>query len=162
MEGSPTMIGLQAIEAREKAATKGPWRAREEAGVLSDGDTIPSAVGPLSRAVCHGCTDEDREFIAYARTDIPALIAEVKRVQMDYREERELREYKNDCVEAGVETIRQQDDELKRHRELVKVVREMLPLSKFFSDIPSVRTYKWQALCKRIAELLKEVHDAQT
>lgn len=61
---------LDEIEARCEAATPGPWRNRDLLGVLGrpeDGVQI-----------CGGCTNDNRDFIAHARQDIPALIAAVR------------------------------------------------------------------------------------
>ena len=79
------MIDLQAIEAREKGATKGPWKwARYDVndyGISSPCSVLsePGDWAELGRAECK----DDAEFSAHARTDIPALIAEVKRLRAD-------------------------------------------------------------------------------
>jgi hypothetical protein len=68
------MVDLDAIEARANAATEGPWNDLGENGITQtahvtrDVWTIPVSV-------------EDVTFIAHARTDIPALISEVRRLQ---------------------------------------------------------------------------------
>ena len=65
---------LDAIEKRVKDATKGPW-FRETHGVMD---------APRSYTVCMtGDSDQDRAdaaFIACARSDVPALVAEVRRL----------------------------------------------------------------------------------
>ena len=77
-------IGLAAIEAREKKATKKPWKWHK-------GDSHYAY--PMVYAGEHEFTvldvgyqdhpgrDEDAEFVAHARADIPRLIAEVKRLE---------------------------------------------------------------------------------
>lgn len=86
-------LDLSAIEAREKAATKGPW-TEAKLGPLSD---IPAVIHNDPHPdypedwvpVCtfEACSQEyeadldDASFIAHARSDIPALIAEVRRLQ---------------------------------------------------------------------------------
>jgi len=78
---------LAAIEARCEKATAGPW---EDAGhtviqsVNPWDDVIPSEVS--CGAWCLGGTpkpvrESDRAFIAHARQDIPALLAEVRRLK---------------------------------------------------------------------------------
>lgn len=86
-------LDLDAIQARADAATPGPWTVEEGAGAegLRDGwweyerracnvetdlefvTTDGDGMGASSRA--------DAEFIAHARTDVPALIAEVRRLR---------------------------------------------------------------------------------
>jgi len=80
---------LQAIEARLKAATSGPWTTG--AGKVRDGETRELVIAPnddVIVAMAYGGfgnptdrTTQDRTFIAHARTDIPALVAEVRRLQ---------------------------------------------------------------------------------
>lgn len=100
-----TDLDLDAIEARANAATEGPWecldlsdadfdsknergwwwvwragiqhyagvlntRDRDEAGVIGEASITDSDDGDQERA--------DAEFIAHARTDVPALVAEVR------------------------------------------------------------------------------------
>lgn len=83
-------IDLDPIEARVQRATPGPWA--EGAGQVRGGETrelIIAADGRTIIAMAYGgyghptpdCTREDRAFIAHAREDVPALIAEVKRLR---------------------------------------------------------------------------------
>jgi hypothetical protein len=69
---------LQAIEARANAATPGPWEVFAEREVSTEHKALM------------GCTHdgdgvfyerEDAEFVAHARADIPALVAEVRRLR---------------------------------------------------------------------------------
>lgn len=98
-------MNIEEIKAREQAATRGPWKAE-----LSEGDCGKIGECPKGLEYCndncqkceyweisrgawpHGpesvecgdyCffTDTDAEFICHARTDIPALLAEVERLQ---------------------------------------------------------------------------------
>ena len=81
---------LQAIKQREQAATKGPWT--EGVGKVRNGETRELIIGADGRtivAMAYGgfghptpdCTTEDRRFIAAAREDVPALLAEVERLR---------------------------------------------------------------------------------
>jgi hypothetical protein len=81
---------LQAIRARAEAATPGPWT--EGAGKVAGGETRELVIGADNRtiiAMAYGgfghptpdCTRADRAFIAAARTDVPALLAEVDRLR---------------------------------------------------------------------------------
>jgi hypothetical protein len=69
MTTQPTALDLDAIEARANAATDGPWRLSEDYNDIhaSDGDHLAS--------YWHTA---DGAFIAHARTDVPALLAEVR------------------------------------------------------------------------------------
>lgn len=65
-----TDLDLAAIKKRIEAASAGPWTAAD------DGLVWATRLGdPVSGSV----EIEDAEFIAAARTDIPALVAEVER-----------------------------------------------------------------------------------
>lgn len=64
---------LQAIKARAAAATPGPWSVNN-----TDPDVVLDSDG---RFVGRADEDADAEFIAHARTDVPALIAEVERLR---------------------------------------------------------------------------------
>ncbi len=79
-------LNLEAIEKRCEAATEGPWRL--EVDSLRDIDLvwsppIPDAFGTeeIQVAQTNHCASADGKFIAYARTDIPLLIAEVRRLR---------------------------------------------------------------------------------
>lgn len=81
-------INLQAIEARAKSAQAGPWLvcSAEDAA-----DGLPVAffgrgAGPKDVAVRSdgppsGTADDDAAFVAHAREDVPALVAEVRRLR---------------------------------------------------------------------------------
>ena len=78
----PTTQQLDDIEQRANAATPGPWctdsweiyqGAEFEAGAEWIGETCRSGEMDDGRA--------DAEFVAHARTDVPALLAEVRRLR---------------------------------------------------------------------------------
>lgn len=75
---------LQAIRARVEAASPGPWTVAED---IEAGGCVLDATG---RNICTAGLDggapgprrdEDQTFIATARTDVPALLAEVERLK---------------------------------------------------------------------------------
>lgn len=72
-----TEAELVQIEQREAAAKPGPWHVDEMGGMLTsaDGDYVHS-----DWAGCHP-SDEDTAFIIGARQDVPALLAEVRRLR---------------------------------------------------------------------------------
>lgn len=78
-------LDLSAIKARAEAATPGPWSdlcyivyAQTKPGSTFD---IPLADASLDECpFSHDQCEANAQFIAHARTDIPALIAEVERL----------------------------------------------------------------------------------
>lgn len=83
-----TNAELAAIRARAEAATPGPWRwwisnsfrrlSSDATG--KDGDVLS---GTVQRSDGHpdiAGSDVDKDFIAHARADVPALLAEVERL----------------------------------------------------------------------------------
>lgn len=78
LAGTLTPDRLANITAREAAATKGPWKAMvidaDVTTIWAGGDTARTAIR-IGRVV----TREDAAFIAAAREDVPALLAEVER-----------------------------------------------------------------------------------
>lgn len=88
-------LDLDAIRARADAATEGPWIATtphddesewasdfDDPMVITD-DSTPGNFAAIAQDICQGETDgrADAEFIAHARTDVPALLAEVEQLR---------------------------------------------------------------------------------
>lgn len=75
--GHLTDAQLAEMSAREQAASDGPWKA---GGI---GDFGFHVIGPAGGVECDDSEQGrlDATFIAAARTDVPALIAEVRRLQ---------------------------------------------------------------------------------
>lgn len=84
---------LAEIQARAEEATEGPWKvngADEDWAVISSGpDSVFHAYS--AHGICEGCECgdgaahvaigiEDAEFIAHARTDVPALVIALRSV----------------------------------------------------------------------------------
>jgi hypothetical protein len=69
------VIDLDAINARCKAATSLPWTSQPYDDLWE--------VTPVAGGQDYGVFEEaDAEFVAHAREDIPALIAEVERLRL--------------------------------------------------------------------------------
>ncbi len=85
-KGGNEPLDLDAIEERANAATPGPWAAvglMDTQGVR--GIQGPKGASEFSSAAgvwANGFRVEDAVFIASSRTDIPALVVEVGRLQM--------------------------------------------------------------------------------
>lgn len=80
-------LDLDAIERRANAATPGPWATRRGHEwvryVITEGRVIPDVVAIFNED-CSGRVS-DAVFIANARTDVPALVAEIRRLTLDSR-----------------------------------------------------------------------------
>ena len=85
------MNRLNEIEARANAATEGPWEVKPYKGLAEDGDYVDSIVGSSQESIVYqlgcGCCDiglevahPDAEFIAAARTNVPALVDALEKV----------------------------------------------------------------------------------
>lgn len=85
-------LDLDAIEARAEAATPGPWdiyRYRHGGGrICIDDSEQPGRRRALIAdmdggpdAVATAYNEGDREFLFHARADVPALVAEVRRLR---------------------------------------------------------------------------------
>lgn len=89
---------LDAIRARAEAAiSTGPWEARHEHDEYGDWLGVDIVHTYRNERVCWpnqilaatNLSPEDAEFIAHARTDIPALLAEVERLRAERDQARE-------------------------------------------------------------------------
>ena len=67
---------LQEVEARANAATPPPWKV-ERLGSYADHDEARIS---LADDTIESCKYENATFIAHARSDVPALCAEVERL----------------------------------------------------------------------------------
>ena len=75
---------LRAIELRANAATPGPWEEVAESGecwLTSQSDETAATYIVPDTALMN---QDDIEFIAHAREDVPALIAEARRLQAQW------------------------------------------------------------------------------
>lgn len=76
---SITETELQAIEARAAAASNGPWY-KEKGGICGfSGQTY--RVGSVQFTDRGGMNEANADFIVAAREDVPALVAEVRRLR---------------------------------------------------------------------------------
>lgn len=74
---------LAAIQAREAAATPGPWAIEWDEDDVTD-TPFPVSLGPIGYLEHRGKREQaDAEFIAAARADVPALLAEVHRLRAE-------------------------------------------------------------------------------
>ena len=75
---------LGQIEARCNAATPAPWQSFIEGRDHTSGSDFIRTGGlddSCPDIELTGATDEDQDFIAHARQDVPTLIAEIRRLQ---------------------------------------------------------------------------------
>ena len=84
---APAALDLDAIERRANAATPGPWliisAGDDTEGVIAVPDPEYSDTGYYYICVTYLSTARNDVFIAAARTDVPALVAEVRRIRGD-------------------------------------------------------------------------------
>lgn len=72
-------VNLEAIKAREAAATKGPWTVEYQ-----DDGSSGIYGGDIHGFLYFGFNSPDSAFVCSAREDIPDLVAEVERLRADY------------------------------------------------------------------------------
>lgn len=83
------LLDVDVIRARAKAATPGPWEARHGGyswvALYGDEDAIPAGESLPSFEPGGSATTADAEFIAAARTDVPALLAALEEARAEAR-----------------------------------------------------------------------------
>jgi len=82
----PQPLDLEAIQARAEAATEGPWTVRAADTGIRSSNPYAWVLGPGDVPIAerhNGGTLADIDFIAAARSDVPALLAEVSRLRND-------------------------------------------------------------------------------
>lgn len=87
MTSTDTRLDLDAIEARANAATPGPW-CTDSWEIYQGTEYVAGAewIGETCRAGEMDDSRADAEFVAAARTDVPALVAEVRRLRAELAE----------------------------------------------------------------------------
>jgi hypothetical protein len=71
---------LDKIQLRADQATGGPWKSYIEGREEMSGSSFIMTEG--EDIYLTGATDHDQDFIASARTDVPKLIQEIKRLKV--------------------------------------------------------------------------------
>jgi hypothetical protein len=72
---------LAAIALRAERATRGPWRSFVEGWDAMSGSSFIMTEG--EDIYLSGCTAEDQDFIAAARSDVPKLVTEIRRLRAE-------------------------------------------------------------------------------
>jgi hypothetical protein len=72
---------LDAIEARAAQATRGPWTNEDGKRQFIEAWAVIATKDGSFDVVTSGLDWDDAEFIAHAREDVPALVAEVRRLR---------------------------------------------------------------------------------
>lgn len=107
---TPERADLDAIQARVDAATPGPWTMKREAtaefDLPKDGGHVECWVLSAEALDLHSVAylfegEPDAEFIAHARSDIPALLADLRTAE----DERDLYGEALDLVRAHLATV---------------------------------------------------------
>lgn len=78
-------LDLEPIKARTEAASEGPWVTNDYFGEVSTAGYVVARVSYHDPGAFAGNErqDEDAEFIAHARTDVPRLVEEVERLRAE-------------------------------------------------------------------------------
>lgn len=76
-----TALDLAAIEQRANAATEGPWEPQCVQPRMDGAHQWWIKAGRLPRGLNATGTHADVEFVAAARTDVPALVARVRELE---------------------------------------------------------------------------------
>ncbi|PBC80149.1 hypothetical protein BX265_4985 [Streptomyces sp. TLI_235] len=76
-------LDLGPIEARERAATDGPWYVEETRSDLTRWVTDLAGLLDISFGYVGNRTQADATFVAHAREDVHALLAEVRRLRTE-------------------------------------------------------------------------------
>jgi hypothetical protein len=80
-------MDLEAIKARAEAATPGPWFVDRGGEINDPYYSIPGVCRDRygDNSLMVGSDRPTADFIAHARTDVPALVAEVEELRADLR-----------------------------------------------------------------------------
>ena len=127
------MLDLDAIEARAEAATPGPWRNEPDTGAgrvwvqrgyfRDEADCEP--LFSLRGKEAYEQRSADADFIARARTDIPALVAELRAARADITE----MAYRGTALSGAVDRLEgivaTQAAELRAAREVVEAAEKL-------------------------------------
>lgn len=142
------MTNLQEIEARAEAATPGPWEWwsscshwRLTGADGKDGGVI-HAYKASDGFPCVSVSEEDRDFIAHARQDIPLLLSELRKLDemlTDTCAER-------DAIKAEVEQLYSELRKAREREEAALAKLYMAPIIGNAGAILSAREILHQAL----------------
>ncbi|MEV5443521.1 hypothetical protein AB0N23_13430 [Streptomyces sp. NPDC052644] len=105
---------IAAIQARNAAATKGPW-CTDSWEIYQGSEYLPgisSWVGECCRSEDPEQALADAEFIAHARDDVPWLLAEVERLRARVAELEAERHSTNEALSEAAETLRANRDRI--------------------------------------------------
>lgn len=97
---------IAAIEKRCNAATSGPWEYHDYLGADSMNMGIIRVAGD-TKGFLGGVHGNDGEFLAHAREDIPAFLAEVKRLRAELQKTESLVTQYQDAYEPGMRRFRE-------------------------------------------------------
>lgn len=99
---------IREIEEREKAATPGPWRAVWTGNTVKSHRVYAEWTGNIACGISPKTGNAD--FIAHAREDVPRLLDEVKRLQAENEEWRQI----NDSTDFEYKKLKAELDVVKR------------------------------------------------
>jgi len=147
-------IDLAAIRARSDAATPGPWRAFHHAT-----EAEVSYVGADGHAVAEVRHVADAEFIAHARTDVPALLARIAELEAD------LSDAHHEGFGVGMESADRDIDQIataaerRGYERAVARLRDHNAFLGWLHDNPPTRTMSQSVLAAAYLDAVKESTD---
>lgn len=129
-------LNLDAIEARAKAATQGPWYFQGESFSPADidGYRIHALLGTVAKTVPNDYSERNAVFIARSRTDIPALISALRTAEAD----RDMLEANTIGIEAHERTVADLRADNEKLRWVVQT-GQCLECGTHFRDMPVAR-----------------------
>lgn len=137
MDSTKPVLDLDAIEARANAATPGPWKRLPSLSIdyaveseVSKGCGVPDLMIDLSGDSARA----DADFIAAARTDVPALVAEVRRLRV--------------AIGVGREGIIERDETIARLASEAEEERHRASLAKDDAESAREEARLWKALAQ--------------
>lgn len=121
-----TDADLAAIEARCEKATEGPWESDFQHAVCVYGprgeDGERAFIGALEE-------ETDRAFVEHARTDIPALLAEVRRLRTENEQIQKWAQTTLDYADERIAVLREGIEHAARltgHGRMVAILNNLL------------------------------------
>lgn len=173
MTTEPEAVDLEVVRGRADVATPGPWRT-QDAHAGEHCYEYPVLAGNGWDSIAHGFSQEsdadaqvvaDMEFIAAARSDIPALVAEVERLRSENERLIEAADVAQIVADEGQEVLADVMAELaelrepiataERRKQLLETVHQHMRRS-FAADLRANRAEAERDALQRQVDAIRE------